>query len=89
MMLDFAYGRATASSTARPGLAPQAAESSPGNDPATMLALAAASKAWWESGRPEGWTLEQHLAEPTAGCGGRAQERALAEAVARWVGQGG
>jgi hypothetical protein len=88
MMLDFAYGRATASSTAHPGLAPQAAGLIPGNSMASMQALAAAAKAWWESRRPQGWTLEQHLAEPTAGCSGTAQERALAEAVAHWVEQG-
>gem|GEM_PF-5001015 len=50
-----------------------------------MLALAAAAKAWWETGRPEGWSLEQHLADPAAGCNASAQERALAEAVAQWV----
>jgi hypothetical protein len=52
-----------------------------------MLALAAAASAWWESRRPDGWTLEQHLAEPIAGCNGTAQEVVLAEAVEHWVGQ--
>jgi hypothetical protein len=89
MMVDFAYGRAIASSTARPGLDSHAAESIPGNSTATMLAMAAASKAWWESRRPQGWTLEQHLADPTAGCDGTAAERSLAEAVAHWIRQGG
>jgi hypothetical protein len=88
MMLDFAYGRATASSTVRPDLALQAAESIPGNNTATMLALAAASKAWWESRRPQGWTLEQHLADPTVGCNSTKEERALAEAVAACFQQG-
>jgi hypothetical protein len=50
-----------------------------------MLALAIAARAWWESSRPEGWSLEQHLAQPAAGCSGTAQEQALAEAVARWI----
>jgi hypothetical protein len=53
-----------------------------------MLALATAAREWWESSRPEGWSLEQHLATPAAGCSASAQERALAEAVAQWVKQG-
>ncbi|WP_157269535.1 hypothetical protein [Azohydromonas aeria] len=50
-----------------------------------MLALAAAARAWWEAGRPDGWSLEQHLADPAAGCSDSAQERALAVTVAQWV----
>lgn len=53
-----------------------------------MLALVAAAKVWWEAGRPEGWSLEQHLADPAAGCSGSVKERVLAEAVAQWVEQG-
>jgi hypothetical protein len=50
-----------------------------------MLALAAGSRAWWESRRLQGWTLEQHLADPTAGCDGTEEEQALAKAVAAWL----
>lgn len=50
-----------------------------------LLALAASAKAWWEASRPEGWSLEQHLADPAAGCNASALERALAEAVAHWL----
>ena len=53
-----------------------------------MLALATAAKAWWESGRPEGWSLEQHLADPTAGRKGSDAERALARAIGQWVREG-
>lgn len=87
MMLQFAFG--PHSPGARPASGPSvhagdacALEVSP-----QMLALAAAARAWWESRRPEGWSLEQHLAEPTAGHSGTAQERLLAEAVARWARQ--
>ena len=89
MMLQFAFG--PHSPSARPASGPSvhagdacALEASP-----QMLALAAAARAWWEAGRPEGWSLEQHLAAPAAGCDGTAQEQALAEAVADWIRQGG
>jgi hypothetical protein len=75
MMLDLAYGRATANSTARPDLALHAAESIPGNNTAIMLALAAASKAWWESRRPQSWTLEQHLTDPLSAATASRQNR--------------
>ena len=88
MMLDFAYGRGTADSKPSSVRPNQSGATSAANTTTPILALAAASKAWWESRRPQGWTLEQHLADPTAGCVGAAQERALAEAVAHWVGQG-
>jgi hypothetical protein len=89
MMLDFAYGgRRPAHAKASPSNFDPARPTSADTAAAPPLALAAASRAWWESRRPPGWTLEQHLADPTAGCNGTAQERALAEAVAHWVGQG-
>lgn len=87
MMLDYAYGRGAADSKTSAGK-PNHSRASPANTAVPLLALAAASQAWWESRRPPGWTLEQHLADPSAGGTGTAQERALAEAVAHWVGQG-
>ncbi|WP_156901412.1 hypothetical protein [Azohydromonas australica] len=85
MMLQFAFG--PGSPGARPASGPSvhagdacALEASP-----QMLALAAAARAWWEAGRPEGWSLEQHLAAPAAGCNASVQERALAVTVAQWV----
>lgn len=89
MMLQYAFGpgpaRAGSSSgPASPAHSDIACDSSP-----QMLALAAAASAWWEAGRPEGWTLEQHLAAPTAGCSASVQEQALAEAVACLLRQGG
>jgi hypothetical protein len=89
MMLDFAYGRGTADGRPSAGKPDQAGATGSANMAVPVVALAAASRAWWESRRPPGWTLEQHLADPTAGCDGTAQERALAEAVAHWVGQDG
>jgi hypothetical protein len=88
MMLQFAFGPGLTSAKPSSGPAEQASgtvacEASP----LQMLALAAAASAWWESRRPDGWTLEQHLAEPIAGCNGTAQEVVLAEAVEHWVGQ--
>lgn len=88
MMLDFAYGRGTVDSKPSSVRPDQSGATSAANTTAPIPALAAASKAWWESRRPRGWTLEQHLADPTAGCSGTAQERALAEAVAYWIRQG-
>lgn len=76
MMLQFAFGPGPGGGMAGE-LTPQ------------MRALAAAASAWWEDSRPAGWSLERHLAEPTAGCDGTVQEQALAEAVACWIRQGG
>jgi hypothetical protein len=53
-----------------------------------MLALAAAAKTWWEAGRPEGWSLEQHLADPTVGRDGSEVERALSLVVGQLLKQG-
>lgn len=88
MMLDFAHGRGIADSTPCAGRPDQTQASSAVNTTTLVLALAVASKAWWESRRPPGWTLEQHLADPSAGCSGTAQERALAASVAQWVRKG-
>jgi hypothetical protein len=85
MMLDFAYGRRSADSKASADRAQQATQTIPANTTTAMLALAAASRAWWESRRLQGWTLEQHLADPTAGCDGTEEEQALAKAVAAWL----
>lgn len=42
--------------------------------------------AWWEQNRPNSWTLEQHLADPTVYCNTDA-DRVLAEAAATVVRQ--
>ncbi|WP_157269275.1 hypothetical protein [Azohydromonas aeria] len=82
MMLQYAFGRGPSRAGSSSGPA------SPANSDITcdlspqMLALAAPARAWWEAGRPEGWSLEQHLAAPTAGCSACVLEQALAEAVA-------
>jgi hypothetical protein len=82
LMLDFACGRRPADAKASPGHFKPISTTSAGPAATPLLALVAASTAWWESRRPPGWTLEQHVADPTAGCDGTAQERALAEVVA-------
>ena len=87
MMLQFAFGPGPAGARSSNGVAAPESAAMACDTSAQRLAMAAA-KAWWESGRPEGWSLEQHLADPAAGCNGSAQERALAEAVAHWVKQG-
>jgi hypothetical protein len=86
MMLQFAFGSGPMGAKASNRMATRGSGAI--DTPPQMLALVAAATAWWESGRPEGWSLEQHLADPAAGCNGSAQERALAEAVALWVKQG-
>lgn len=88
MMLDFAYGRGTVDSKSLAGKPDQACATSSAETAAPVLTLAAAATAWWESRQSPGWTLEQHLADPAAGCDSTVQERALAQAVAQWVGQG-
>jgi hypothetical protein len=89
MMLQFAFGSETGS--ARPASGPVTHANGVGacETAAQMLALAAAARSWWEARRPEGWSLEQHLADPAAGCSASAQERALAATVAHWIRQGG
>lgn len=77
MMLQFAFGPGSTGVGPSDGMASEI--------PVHMQALAAAARAWWESSRPEGWSLEQHLAAPTAGCDGSEAERALAEAVGQWM----
>lgn len=88
MMLQFAFGSGPARPKSSSGPAFQASDDTVCESLPQMLALVAAAKAWWEAGRPEGWSLEEHLANPAAGCRDCAQERALAEAVAQWVRQG-
>jgi hypothetical protein len=88
MMLQFAFGPAPARARSSTDAARHAGSDIACDTSAQMLALAAAATAWWEAGRPEGWSLERHLADPAAGCSGSAQERALAEAVAHWMKQG-
>jgi hypothetical protein len=87
MMLDLAHGRGLADGKGSAGKVPRASTISAVDTQAPVLALAAASKAWWESRRPQGWTFEQHLADPTAGCNGTADDQALAQAVAGWLRQ--
>jgi hypothetical protein len=88
MMLQFAFGPGTASARLSSGSATPASNDVACDASPQMLALAAAARARWEAGRPDGWSLEQHLADPAAGCNDSAQERALAAAVAQWVKQG-
>ena len=88
MMLQFAFGPGTASARLSSGSATPASNDVACDAPLQMLALAAAARAWWEARRPEGWSLDQHLADPAAGCNDSEQERALAQAVAHWVRQG-
>ena len=88
MMLQFAFGPGSSAGRPSSGMAGHAG-GHPGCDASPeMLALMAAAKAWWEQGRPSGWSLEQHLNEPTIGCNSTEKEQALAKAVATWVGQG-
>ncbi len=88
MMLQFAFGSGPARPKSSGGPASQASDDAACESSPQMLALVTAAKAWWEASRPAGWSLEEHLADPTAGCRDGAQERALAEAVAQWVRQG-
>lgn len=88
MMLQFAFGPGPANSRPSRGPAAHDVGDVEGEASPQLLALAAAAKIWWEAGRPEGWSLEQHLAEPAAGCSDSAQEQALAATVAQWVRQG-
>lgn len=87
MMLDLAYGRGLADGKGSAAKVPRAGTIRAGDTQASILAVAAASKGWWESRRPQGWTLEQHLADPTAGCSGIVNDQALAQAVAGWLRQ--
>jgi hypothetical protein len=88
MMLQFAFGPAPASARSSSGLATHASNDIAVEMSPQMLALAAAAKAWWDASRPKGWSLEQHLADPAAGCNGSVQDQALAEAVVHWLKQG-
>lgn len=88
MMLQFAFGPGPERPKSSSGPASHASDDTACESLPQMLALVAAAKAWWEAGRPEGWSLEEHLADPAAGCRDGARERALAEAVAQWVKQG-
>jgi hypothetical protein len=88
MMLQFAFGPDPANARSFRSPAAHAGGNVEGEPSPQMLALAAAARVWWERGRPQGWTMEEHLADPAAGCDGSEQQRALAEAVACWVKQG-
>lgn len=52
---------------------------------AAQEALLQAALTWWESQRPAGWDLRQHLDHPTVNAGGSQAERALATSVAHAV----
>ncbi|WP_028998180.1 hypothetical protein [Azohydromonas australica] len=71
MMLDAAFGRQ------QPG-------SASGTDAAALQAVAEAAAVWWMARRPDGWSLERHLADPTVHCEDD-HERQLAAAAARWI----
>jgi hypothetical protein len=87
MMLQFAFGPGPAAAKPSSGMAVQAGGTMACDTSPEIRALAAAAKAWWEGGRPDGWTQEQHLADPMAGHDGSEAERALAEAVGQWMRQ--
>ena len=87
MMLQFAFGPGSTGAARSSVPANHAGDDSTLEASPQMLALAAAARTWWEAGRPEGWSLEQHLADPTAGRSALPQERALAEAVGMWLRQ--
>lgn len=88
MMLQFAFGPGSAGAKSPSSLAANADGDMACETSLQILALAAAARAWWESGRPEGWSLEQHLADPAAGRDGGEAERALAQTVGEWIRQG-
>jgi hypothetical protein len=85
MMLQFAFGPGPAGAKSTGRAAAPAHDALAAEGQAQLLALATAAQAWWESGRPAGWSLEQHLADPAAGRDGSEAERALAEAVGQWL----
>lgn len=87
MMLQFALGPRPATAKPSTGRAAHADGTAARDVSPQVPALVAASKAWWESRRPQDWTQEQHLANPIAGCDGTEEEQALAKAVAAWLGQ--
>jgi hypothetical protein len=88
MMLQFAFGPGPTSTKSSSSRDTQAIGAMTCGTSSQKLALATAARQWWESSRSEGWSLEQHLATPVAGCSASAQERALAATVAQWVKQG-
>ena len=88
MMLQYAFGPGAASAVSSSRAAMHADGAMECEMAPQMLALAAAAQAWWEGGRPAGWSLQQHLAEPTAGCDGSEAQCALAAAVAQWIKHG-
>lgn len=47
-----------------------------------------AAKRWWTAQRPEGWTEDEHLDNPTVNCKNKTT-RDLAVAVANWRKLGG
>lgn len=49
------------------------------------MTLEQAARKWWEMHRPVGWTLEQHLANPTINTTASEADRALARAVAKAI----
>ena len=42
---------------------------------------------WWEGKRPVGWTLEQHLENPTINCAGSIRDEKLAQYVGQHLNQ--
>lgn len=58
------------------------------HDAEVLLALADQSIRWWEQKRPDGWTEEQHLKNPTVNCV-TAEECKLAKSVRKWIKLGG
>jgi hypothetical protein len=60
-------------------------------EPETMalLSLADAAKAWWASFRPEVYTEEEHIANPTVNHLDANRDMDLCNAIAIWVSYGG
>lgn len=55
----------------------------PKEAPGLLLSAADAAVTWWKSKRPVGWTIAQHVIDPTINTAGYREKR-LARAAARW-----
>ena len=66
-------------------------KATPNLDKETMalLSLADAAKAWWASFRPEVYSVEEHIANPTVNHLDANRDMDLCNAIAIWVSYGG